>query len=211
MEEILRECTRCGLQAFTKEQRQSLFVRDNASSKERFGFTKARCKKCNAETKGQGRKYGPNLLRQCSQCKTFPISIEDMQKRFVKDKSVKIGYANLCLECNASRGQKYYKNNKTEIRYKNRAYVIKKKYGITLNEYEKILIKQNYSCAICKKHIENFSKNLHVDHDHKCCSENSACSKCIRGLLCYSCNSLLGFAKDDTIILENAIKYLRRD
>jgi hypothetical protein len=32
----------------------------------------------------------------------------------------------------------------------------------------------------------------------------------IRGLLCPDCNHLLGFAKDNTEILKNAIDYLQR-
>lgn len=41
-----------------------------------------------------------------------------------------------------------------------------------------------------------------VDHDHV--------TGTIRGLLCSKCNTLLGMAKDNIAILENAIKYLKK-
>lgn len=81
--------------------------------------------------------------------------------------------------------------------------------GITLEEYNALLKKQNYKCAICGKIADACSRNgkykhrsLFVDHDHATGN--------IRGLLCDNCNFILGHAKDDIHILENAIEYLKR-
>jgi hypothetical protein len=61
------------------------------------------------------------------------------------------------------------------------------------------LIEQNNRCAIC---FEVFTKTPHIDHDHE--------TNEFRGLLCRSCNHLLGNARDKILILENAIQYLKR-
>jgi len=87
---------------------------------------------------------------------------------------------------------------------KNREVYYKKRYGITLMQYNQLLTIQNNTCAICKiaeteiKHGRN--TYLAVDHCH--------ISGKVRGLLCYKCNSLLGFVNDKIETLKNAIKYL---
>ena len=63
------------------------------------------------------------------------------------------------------------------------------------------------SCEIC-----GTSDKLVVDHDHACCAGDwrQACGRCIRGRLCASCNSGLGFFGDDATRLASAITYLSR-
>jgi hypothetical protein len=76
----------------------------------------------------------------------------------------------------------------------------KKRYGITIDDYNELLKNQNNCCAICKTHISKLSKNLAVDHCHE--------TKIIRGLLCFNCNSGIGRFKDKIEFLSEAIKYL---
>lgn len=84
---------------------------------------------------------------------------------------------------------------------------LKRRFGITLLQYEEMLEKQNFSCAICK---QKFNENLAVDHDHSCCpGREKTCGKCIRGLLCMKCNMSLGGFEDAIERLENAIDYLK--
>ena len=74
-------------------------------------------------------------------------------------------------------------------------------YNLSLEDYEFFLIKQNNKCAICYNLFDlSNNKNIHVDHDHR--------TNKIRGLLCMSCNLLLGHAKDSKILLQQAITYL---
>ena len=87
----------------------------------------------------------------------------------------------------------------------NREIYYKKRYNITLEEYNRMLILQNSQCGICKiseseiKHGRN--KYFAVDHCHT--------TGKVRGLLCYKCNCILGFINDNTEHLANAIKYLK--
>ncbi len=76
----------------------------------------------------------------------------------------------------------------------------KKKYGITLHDYDKMLIECNYKCNICEKKHREAHNGLHVDHDHETGS--------VRGLLCKECNTAIGLLRDNTFLLDKAKKYL---
>lgn len=75
-------------------------------------------------------------------------------------------------------------------------YELKRKYGMTLDEFYQLHVKQEGKCKACKcsKH------NLVVDHCHV--------TGRIRGLLCSSCNKALGFAQDSVDILKSLVEYL---
>jgi hypothetical protein len=82
---------------------------------------------------------------------------------------------------------------------------LKKQFGITLEEYDALLEKQNGKCAICKQEERALRSNgaafgLAVDHCHT--------SRRVRGLLCGKCNRALGGFADSPQILRNAIEYL---
>jgi hypothetical protein len=83
-----------------------------------------------------------------------------------------------------------------------------KYYNITFNNYNEMYKKQDGRCKICNKFgikhtgiLTLPKKGLFVDHDHK--------TGKVRGLLCHTCNHLLGFAQDNPAILTQAIKYLQ--
>jgi hypothetical protein len=73
-----------------------------------------------------------------------------------------------------------------------RAYGLRKKYGITEDQFSAILEAQGGTCAICWAR-EPGGRNWCVDHDHSCCPGKQTCGKCIRGLLCVNCNGKLGW------------------
>ena len=72
---------------------------------------------------------------------------------------------------------------------------------ITKIEYNKMFKAQKGCCAICGRHQSEFGKRLAVDHNHL--------TGKIRGLLCNSCNLILGHAKDSRGVLLRAMQYLR--
>ena len=77
---------------------------------------------------------------------------------------------------------------------------LKKAFGITLEDYDRMLKEQEGKCSIC--HGDEPTGNaLAVDHCHE--------TKKIRGLLCTNCNKILGHAKDNTDVLFAAIQYLK--
>lgn len=84
-----------------------------------------------------------------------------------------------------------------QIRFRAR---LKREFGMTPEEYDLLYTAQGGKCAICERHQTEFSRRLAVDHDHD--------SGKIRGLLCTSCNNMLGFAHDDKKRLRRAIEYM---
>jgi RNase P subunit RPR2 len=61
-----------------------------------------------------------------------------------------------------------------------------------------------FSCPICHKTtIPGLTSKIVLDHSHK--------DGHIRGWICDSCNTGIGRFKDDIILLENAIKFLKTD
>jgi Recombination endonuclease VII len=96
---------------------------------------------------------------------------------------------------------KYVEKNREKLRAASRKF----EYNISPEQYETKKAEQGGVCAICKKE----SDLLVVDHNHSCCSQRRTCGKCNRGLLCRSCNTLIGLAEESKEILSNAIEYLR--
>lgn len=84
-------------------------------------------------------------------------------------------------------------------------------YGLTQDDYDRMLAAQGGCCAICKTSDPGKGTRFHVDHDHGCCPGTAAsCGACIRGLLCNNCNKGLGQFRDDPIRLRAALEYLER-
>lgn len=95
-------------------------------------------------------------------------------------------------------GKNYYQKNKEKLRRNAKKQQILTRYNLTPKDFERLLEIQNYECIICKNDFEDMPC---VDHNHK--------TGKIRGLLCSSCNALIGMAYENIKILENTIKYLR--
>ena len=82
-----------------------------------------------------------------------------------------------------------------------------KAYGLTADDYDRILRCQNGVCAICRKsEVTKHSGatiRLAVDHDHR--------TGAVRGLLCSLCNRFLGLVGEDSSLISDMITYLAAD
>lgn len=89
---------------------------------------------------------------------------------------------------------------------KRRDYLLRRKYGISLVQYNEMFVSQGGLCLICggpEQRVHSTSKELcqlSVDHCHK--------TGRVRGLLCTKCNHILGLWQDDPEIFKTAIAYL---
>lgn len=79
---------------------------------------------------------------------------------------------------------------------------LRRKYGITIEDYDRMLAEQNGLCAVCRvvDHGRGPGTRLNVDHCHT--------SGAVRGLLCAACNKGLGNFRDEPAIMTRAIAYL---
>jgi len=74
-----------------------------------------------------------------------------------------------------------------------------KVYGLKPGQYEAIYEAQDGCCYICTRAVGK-AKKLSVDHDHK--------TGYVRGLLCTTCNNMLGHARDEISFFGRAVDYL---
>lgn len=82
-------------------------------------------------------------------------------------------------------------------------------YGITLEDYDRMLEEQGGRCKICPAtEGSGRTKYFSIDHDHSCCPGPTACGQCIRGLLCSRCNLILGQVNDDPALLQRMAEYV---
>jgi hypothetical protein len=75
----------------------------------------------------------------------------------------------------------YMKANPDKTRIWQRRALLKRRYGITPEQYDILFAAQNGRCALCPSVPKQ--RRLHIDHDHV--------TKKVRGLLCYRCNNFL--------------------
>jgi Recombination endonuclease VII len=117
---------------------------------------------------------------------------------------------NSCKECGRIQTAAWQQANPDKVKVYNerrqlkktpegsRAYELLRKYGLSYECYLRMLTEQHGRCAICQRLMDAPK----VDHDHE--------TGIVRQLLCNECNAGIGFLREDTNIIESALKYLRR-
>lgn len=114
------------------------------------------------------------------------------------------GLQTLCRGC---KSRNYYANAE-----KVRDEMRRARYGLSRQDFDEMLSRQGGECAICGTGDPG-SYYWSVDHDHDCCpydrkSSVVSCGACVRGILCTSCNHMLGRARDEARILLAGATYL---
>ena len=157
-------------------------------------------------------------MKRCKKCGlTKPFD------DFYREKACADGYRPECKSCNlAGRKAKYREDPKKEIarvrawQQRNREHVneyhkryraqhrdelreghLRRTYGLTIDEYERLVDAQGGGCAICGDGPLD-GQSLHVDHS----------GQIVRGALCVRCNNGLGQFKDEPDLLTRAADYV---
>ena len=98
--------------------------------------------------------------------------------------------------------ENYYKNKE---KHKERTTIarLKRLYGLTPDDYDKMYSLQSGCCVICGKHQSELNHTLNIDHNH--------ITNRVRGLICQPCNAAIGMLKVDEKGIElllSAAKYI---
>lgn len=98
-----------------------------------------------------------------------------------------------------ARRARAYRDANPDMEY---GWALKKKYGLSLEDYYLMLAGQEGRCAICGDEFGEIRKHIHVDHNHETGE--------VRGLLCQACNVSIGRMREDANVLRKAAEYLEK-
>lgn len=131
-------------------------------------------------------------------------------KAFCTKKSSADGLSGKCRDCAISYARQYRKDSpeKTRATYKKRykrirESALRRKYDISLEDYESMLKDQDGKCGICGTMTPSNRKavkHMYIDHCHT--------TGQVRGLLCSKCNSSIGLLNDDPALVRRAVTWL---
>jgi hypothetical protein len=144
--------------------------------------------KCDREPKN---KCPSSTFKYCSRCKQL-LSTDKFYKTKIDGEICILGW---CKNCRKQIARKRTKENR-------RNGWLRQKYGLSTEIFNNMLISQAGKCAICGttnpggKVGDSFS----VDHNHT--------TGQIRGLLCQTCNQMLGLMQDSAKNLRKAAAYI---
>lgn len=161
-----------------------------------------------------------NGVKQCTRCRVVkPLAQFLRERRRVDKRTTRCGdclrawcrayYARPDVSARVKQQKRSYRpawraKNRDRYLAQVRETRLRRSYGITHVDYERILKRQAGRCAICRRATasDRRSKRLGVDHDHA--------TGAVRGLLCGACNIGLGMFGDNVDRLRAAVTYLRR-
>lgn len=117
------------------------------------------------------------------------------------------GHLGLCKTCQKQRSKERHERLRSDVAYKKnrsrtaRINTLKRKYGMSVEDYNRLLHQQGDACHICRSQHPGLEFSFFpVDHDHVTGE--------VRGLLCNDCNLGLQRFKDNPEFLMGAAAYL---
>lgn len=137
-------------------------------------------------------------MKECVHCGNIKALTEFRYRK--KRNSIEYYRMAECIECERQKERDRYYQNHEENKQKLRQKVRFVYYGVTENQYQEMIQKQNNTCAICNTSEPGGRGGWHVDHNHT--------TGKVRGLLCHCCNTGLGLFKDSQELLIKAKDYL---
>ena len=141
-------------------------------------------------------------MKTCTVChETKPLT------SFFKNRRNNDGHAYHCKTCDNRRRTKHRKDNPVDHHRSQRNRNLLIRYGITIEDYERIFDSQGRTCGICKTE-ENYSAHVGPRKDWSFSVDHCHTTGTIRGLLCNDCNRALGLFRDSPTLLLAALEWL---
>jgi len=104
------------------------------------------------------------------------------QKSYGRTREKQLAQGRARYQQNKSKVAQYWKDFRKRFPNKSKDWQLRRDYGITLEDYNKILTQQNNACKLCNS---SPIKNPSVDHSHT--------TGKVRGIVCQGCNIVIGF------------------
>jgi hypothetical protein len=128
-------------------------------------------------------------MKRCSKCK-----VEKPYTCFNKNASRPDGLYSWCRDCVSEFNKTKHAAYPEISREKN----LRRKFGITISDYDLQLSAQNDVCLFCQKSCPS-GRRLAVDHHHE--------TGVVRGLLCANCNRAFGLVHEDPATIARMLDY----
>ena len=158
------------------------------------------CKKCGVE-KPLEEFYRAAGMRDGHRGECKACNLAEKHDRYLAAPEAAIARVKRWQQENPDRLNAYRRTRRQEpaVKRAERAGHLKRKYGITIEQYDELLAAQGGKCAICRREPRP-DISLHLDHDHE--------TGQLRGILCFRCNNALGDFDDDVSLLRAAVRYI---
>lgn len=138
-----------------------------------------------------------SVTKPCSRC-----GKEKILQDFYPSPRNFLGREAECKKCALARRKERRLSDHGKSLNRERKNALKRKFGISPEDYDAMYDAQEGVCAICHREEASPNRRLAVDHCHT--------TGKIRGLLCWPCNAALGKFQDDPERLRSAAVYIER-